>query len=606
MSFMDGTDTFISDAELAQLLANKGLKGKTLATALQVAKGESNLTLYGPGPINTKKKDGDFSLGLFQINFINSLAARAKDLKWTFSDIEKEQKLAALAAFNYELIKDDGPLLESNIRTIRRGEEGFLSPEDIWKNTWDSFNLVFESAGYSWKPWSVHPDSEQFKEVNKNNLQEATKKFNDSVATKEVEFRSIRSDDSYSAPLYPGNDNDDAPFDGMMPGGMDPGGNIDDPTPEPTPGLGFEPGLGQPIDELEDTLSGDFGSFEFLRGRSDADIVVNGVRVNFVDYLLKFINSNEDPSDEQITQQIDRYLPRTDWYKTTAPIRRATQAEWGQQGLGEDWESLTPARLGLIESKLQIVTDLLGREAVGQTVPEGGGPTAIQDIATLAYFYDWSDVEISKYIAGQTIDGRKGKDLLTEGQSQPGSQIRQIKTKLRTLGTEYLVSLSQDEENALAKRVYTGELPGDNLRTIFEEKARLEYVYLADFYDAGGTTGDFLSNYNPLFTRMLGRNAEWGGRDYALATSILNGVRDTKGFDNIDSEMPVGPLDSQESVNVNSNTASFKAPEDLGRVLNVGETGRAIRRTGEFDMSGFARAEMSGILNTVGQGMGFF
>ena len=602
MSFMDGTDNFISDAELAQLLANKGLKGKTLATALQVAKGESNLTLYGPGPINTTTEDGDFSLGLFQINFINSLAARAEALGWTFSKIEKKQKLAALAAFNYELIKDDGPLQESNIRTIRRGEEGFLSPEDIWKNTWDSFNLVFKSAGYSWKPWSVHPDSEQFKKVNEDNLQEATDKFNESVRVKEAEFGSTTSDDSYSAPSYPGNNNSDAPFDGMLPGGMDPGGNIDDPTPEPKPGLDFEPGLGQGRLVLEDTLSGDFGSFEFLRGRSDADIVVNGGRVNFVDYLLEFINSDPAPSDEQITQQIDRYLPRTDWYKTTAPIRRATQAEWGQQGLGEDWESLTPARLGLIESKLQIVTDLLGREAIGQTVPEGGGPTAIQDIATLAYFYDWSDVEISKYIAGQTIDGRKGKDLLTEGQSQPGSQIRQIKTKLRTLGTEYLIALSQDEENALAKRVYIGELPGDNLRTIFEEKARLQYGYLADFYDAGGTTGDFLSNYNPLFTRMLGRNAEWGGRDYALANSILNGIRDTKGFEDVAYEY-VDPPNSENPINVNSNTVNeslfaFKAPEDMGRVLNVGETERAIRRTGE--------SEMSGILNTVGQGMGFF
>ena len=613
MSFRDGSTYEMTEEELATDFANDlGFSGERLGTALRVAYGESRFTANA---FNDNEKKGDFSLGLFQINFFKNLAPRAKSLGWTSSDNQNDQQIAALAAFNYKprnkakARKDESYLADrNNIVEITKGQAGYVSPDELFQNNIDAFNLVYlEDSPTPWRPWSVHPDSAQFKEDVENrggNLEEAIAEFNNDVSG----YVSRYSQQNYNNLSNPA-------FDGMTPTTPLDQRNttdINDPGNPAFDGMIPDPSF------LEDTVSGGFGSFEFLKNRDDANIVINGQEINFAVWLEKQIKENINDAKnndgtlftaDEITLLIDRYLPRTEWFQNTAPIRRATQAEWSNQGLGQNWETLTPARLGLIEEKFQIVADLIGREGITQTTPSDGQPTAVQEIATLAYFYDWDDKEISKYIAGQTIDGQKGSDLLTAGSSQPGSQIRQIKTALRGLGSEYLVGLGENEENALAKRVYTGELPSDNLRTIFEEKARLQYTYLADFYDAGGTTNDFLSNYNPIMQRLLGRNAEWGGRDFALAQSILLGQRNTKGFNDVLYETL--PLEDQPDFFVNSETnnmpgMTFEAPEDMQRVLNVGEVERAVRRTGEFDGSGFARAEMSSMLNAAGQGMGFF
>ena len=52
---------------------------------------------------------------------------------------------------------------------------------------------------------------------------------------------------------------------------------------------------------------------------------------------------------------------------------------------------------------------------------------------------------------------------------------------MRTSANTYLISMTPSEERALAKRVFTGEVPVQNIDQVFREKARLLYPYLADF-----------------------------------------------------------------------------------------------------------------------------
>ena len=98
MSFRDGSTYKMTEEELATDFANDlGFSGERLGTALRVAYGESRFTANA---FNDNEKKGDFSLGLFQINFFKNLAPRAKSLGWTSSDNQNEQQIAALAAFN--------------------------------------------------------------------------------------------------------------------------------------------------------------------------------------------------------------------------------------------------------------------------------------------------------------------------------------------------------------------------------------------------------------------------------------------------------------------------------------------------------------------------
>ena len=136
------------------------------------------------------------------------------------------------------------------------------------------------------------------------------------------------------------------------------------------------------------------------------------------------------------------------------------------------------------------------------------------------------------------------------------------------------------------------------------------YPYLADFYDAGGNTIEFLNQYDPIMQRMLGRSAEWNGRDYSMGQAALNGdltdlfyyrQRGGNSLDQIQMGDPETPGEYQA-------LDPFGRPENItpkqDRPLTVQEFKLAIKRSGEYQQSGYALAEMGQLLNYLGAGMG--
>ena len=349
-----------------------------------------------------------------------------------------------------------------------------------------------------------------------------------------------------------------------------------------------EPFEGWPRRGSGSSETSDFGDafYGFLIGDPRANIDVGGQIVNIVDYLneqyVTWVAEDLNPSEVAIRVQefINKWMPTTQWWQESSPTLRTNSQTWYQQGVDADWDELNPARRALIED--------VRRDIEGYARNAGATYTAEQldKVATTAYLFGFDDEEIRRYLTGGTVYGQNYGDVLLGGEAAAGSEIREILQTIRSTGNEYLIKLPAATEKDIARRIFTGDLDPKNLRTLMQERARLMYGdKLADFYDAGGTTEEFLQTYDPVVTKLLGRKAQWNGTDYSLGQAILGGDRTI-----------LRPWAEQ---------ADAAPPElNLQRPFTIRETELAVRMSAEFDSSGYALAEMSNVLNTVGAGMG--
>ena len=349
-----------------------------------------------------------------------------------------------------------------------------------------------------------------------------------------------------------------------------------------------EPFEGWPRRGSGSSETSDFGDafYGFLIGDPRANINVGGQIVNIVDYLneqyVTWVAEDLNPSEVAIRVQefINKWMPTTQWWQESSPTLRTNSQTWYQQGVDADWDELNPARRALIED--------VRRDIEGYARNAGATYTAEQldEVATTAYLFGFDDEEIRRYLTGGTVYGQNYGDVLLGGEAAAGSEIREILQTIRSTGNEYLIKLPAATEKDIARRIFTGDLDPKNLRTLMQERARLMYGdKLADFYDAGGTTEEFLQTYDPVVTKLLGRKAQWNGTDYSLGQAILGGDRTI-----------LRPWAEQ---------ADAAPPElNLQRPFTIRETELAVRMSAEFDSSGYALAEMSNVLNTVGAGMG--
>jgi hypothetical protein len=348
------------------------------------------------------------------------------------------------------------------------------------------------------------------------------------------------------------------------------------------------------------------GALGFLRGRADAKVFDprTGQEYDFISFMESSLKGDEPP--EIIAQWIDTWLPRTAWYQNTPSTVRTRVAEWYSQGMGADPDTWTGARKGKVQPYYDTLLDLMERE--GFEAPE----QAVWDAAKLGYFHDWDENKFIRFFSGEVVDGEKSSqgDVFFSTATSPAGNIANIKSAMRSSANSYLISMSPTEERALAKRIFTGEVPVQNISQVFREKARLLYPYLADFYDAGGSTIEFLNQYDPIVQRMLGRPAEWNGRDYSMGQAALTGdLTDLfyyrqRGGNSMDQIQMGDPGTPGEYLPLDP----FGRPQNItakqDRPLSVQEFKLAIKRSGEYQQSGYALAEMGQLLNYMGAGMG--
>ena len=348
------------------------------------------------------------------------------------------------------------------------------------------------------------------------------------------------------------------------------------------------------------------GALGFLRGRADAKVFDprTGQEYDFISFMESSLKGDEPP--EIIAQWIDTWLPRTAWYQNTPSTVRTRIAEWYSQGMGADQDAWTGARKGKVQPYYDTLLNLMERE--GFEAPE----EALWEAAKLGYFHDWDENKFIRFFSGEVVDGEKSKqgDVFFSTATSPAGNIANIKSAMRASGNSYLISMTPTEERALAKRIFTGEVPVQNISQVFREKARLLYPYLADFYDAGGNTIEFLNQYDPIIQRMLGRPAEWNGRDYSMAQAALTGdLTDLfyyrqRGGNTMDQIQMGDPGTPGEYLPLDP----FGRPQNVtakqDRPLTVQEFKLAIKRSGEYQQIGYALAEMGQLLNYLGAGMG--
>jgi peptidoglycan hydrolase-like protein with peptidoglycan-binding domain len=402
------------------------------------------------------------------------------------------------------------------------------------------------------------------------------------------------------------------PITGGNPPGFDPWPFVDAPPNYRRPG------------GVEGDFGGQAGALGFLRGRADARVFdpKTGQEYDFVEFMETQLRGETDP--DRIALWIDTWLPKTTWFQNTPATVRGRISQWYSEGMGVEEEEWTGARRGRVQPYYDTLLDLIQRE--GFEAEEA----AIWDTAKLGYLYDWDEDKFIRYFSGETVDGESNVegDVFFEGPTSAAGNIANIKSTMRTSANTYLISMNPTEERALAKRIFTGEVPIANVDNIFREKARLLYPYLADFYDAGGTTTEFLNQYDPIMQRMLGRSAEWSGRDYSMGQAALTGdLTDLHYYmwrgGNTMTEVQMGdpgtpgryvprdPFGRPNQVTPKAMQPPFgygpqidQTPKVVDRPLTVQEFKLAIKRSGEYQQSGYALAEMGQLLNLLGSGMG--
>jgi hypothetical protein len=381
------------------------------------------------------------------------------------------------------------------------------------------------------------------------------------------------------------------------PPGFDPWPFVDAP-----PNMPGQPGTGG--------VEGDFGpqagSLGFLRGRADARIFdpKTGQEYDFVEFMEHQLRGETDP--DRIALWIDTWLPKTAWFQNTPATVRGRISEWFSEGMGAEEGDWTGARRGRVQPYYDTLLDLIQREGFEAE------QSVIWDVAKLGYLYDWDEDKFIRYFSGETVDGETNVqgDVFFEGPTSAAGNIANIKSTMRTSANTYVISMSASEERALAKRIFTGEVPIANVDNIFREKARLLYPYLADFYDAGGTTTEFLDQFDPVMQRMLGRSGEWTGRDYSVGQAALTGdLTDLhyymyRGGNTMDEVMMGDPETPGSYVPRDPFGRPNQVTAKQDRPLSVQEFKLALKRTEEYQQGGYALAEMGQLLNLLGSGMG--
>ena len=387
------------------------------------------------------------------------------------------------------------------------------------------------------------------------------------------------------------------PITGGNPPGFDPWPFVDAP-----PNIPGQPGIGG--------VEGDFGpqagSLGFLRGRADARIFdpKTGQEYDFVEFMEHQLRGETDP--DRIALWIDTWLPKTAWFQNTPATVRGRISEWFSEGMGAEEEDWTGARRGRVQPYYDTLLDLIQREGFE------ADQAVVWDVAKLGYLYDWDEDKFIRYFSGETVDGETNVqgDVFFEGPTSAAGNIANIKSTMRTSANTYVISMSAPEERALAKRIFTGEVPIANVDNIFREKARLLYPYLADFYDAGGTTTEFLDQFDPVMQRMLGRSGEWTGRDYSVGQAALTGdLTDLhyymyRGGNTMDEVMMGDPETPGSYVPRDPFGRPNQVTAKQDRPLSVQEFKLALKRTEEYQQGGYALAEMGQLLNLLGSGMG--
>jgi len=393
-----------------------------------------------------------------------------------------------------------------------------------------------------------------------------------------------------------------------------------DATEEPLPPItggnlpGFDPWKSGDLEYINprrenivtEVLGPQAGSLGFLRGRADARVFdpKTGQEYDFVDFMKASLRGETDP--DRIALWIDTWLPKTAWFQNTPAIVRGRVSEWYSEGMGAEEEVWTGARRGRVQPFYDTLRDLVEREGFEAE------DAVIWDIAKLGYFYDWDEDKFIRYFSGETVDGETNVqgDVFFEGATSAAGNIANIKSTMRTSANTYLISMNPTEERALAKRIFTDEVPIANIDNIFREKARLLYPYLADFYDAGGTTTEFLNQYDPVMQRILGRSAEWSGRDYSMGQAALTGdLTDLHYYmwrgGNTMTQVQMGDPETPGSyVPLDPFGRPNQVTAKQDRPLSVQEFKLALKRTDEYQQSGYALAEMGQLLNLLGSGMG--
>jgi hypothetical protein len=213
-----------------------------------------------------------------------------------------------------------------------------------------------------------------------------------------------------------------------------------------------------------------------------------------VQHLLEYLVENKITSDARVLAVVEQSA----WYQTTNASMREFDAKYG--GL-DNFLDLNP------ENQRDKVGDILdqvedGFRQLGVQVDE---ERMIEIAATIDYLgYDMDDVEIATRVLAEAQEVQYQFDAETASFTEFASTKDAVEATARS----YYINLPNSAITDYAQKIFTGELPSEQLHSIFREQAQARFgndQRIQNALQAGMTLESYFAPYAGELEKELGR-----------------------------------------------------------------------------------------------------
>jgi hypothetical protein len=190
---------------------------------------------------------------------------------------------------------------------------------------------------------------------------------------------------------------------------------------------------------------------------------------------------------EQADDLILNAVKQTDWWATTDVMRR-------------QWEMLVETDLGEANRQRQARTATM-RDAAGKA----GIPLDEAQLGTLSeesLKFGWNEAQIIDAIVSEDRFDPNGEDPQALG------DLRTVGENIQTMASRYMLTYSPTVRYELAKRIASGELEEDDLRSQFITDAKGRFPHFSGQLDNGYTIAQLMDTRANEVGRILGIDAD--------------------------------------------------------------------------------------------------
>jgi hypothetical protein len=200
--------------------------------------------------------------------------------------------------------------------------------------------------------------------------------------------------------------------------------------------------------------------------------------------IMEYVQNRTDLDVIAITDHntIEGALFATSWWRNT----NSSQRQW-QQLLSQD-----PAEAqASVQRQAAVISDRA--KSLGIRM----GPGEIANLATMVQANGWTSEQYIDALIGQV-----------DWNNIEGGDLTASRDRIKAIGSEYLVGVSETTAQNYAMRIAAGELTEEGVASIMRDQAKGRFGWMASQLDQGVTVKQYLNPIRDVIARELGMEAE--------------------------------------------------------------------------------------------------